>query len=303
MAITTTIRDLENFPSVSKTVTLDQVSVVPVDNEGDEIYVLSATPGAGVVKLGGGTISPVFVRDFKAGYLRSSGLKNPPFTVSASNNTLRISIDGGTLRAITLTSGNNLSGANVASDLQAQINALAAVGGLEALNNSYLSATVKFLNNKFLIVSGSISNTFTGVGRSSMQVLAGLTNDASVTLGLNIVSSSENIAALQAVETSLSSTYSSGGTLNVTASVGLVAGDAFMITNGTNKEYFVASGVTVSTIGISGSGLVNTYSGGSLVQKIFERDANADLASPYTTVDELTRFALRSIANQVNFAA
>lgn len=303
MAINETVKDLENYPNVSKTVTLDQVKVVPIDNEGDEIYVLSATPGTGVTKLGGGTINPIFVRDFKAGYARSSGLKNAPFTITTSNNTLRISIDGSTVRTITLSDGTSLTGDNVASDLQTQINALAGIGGLEELNLAFLGATVKFVNNKFLIVSGSISNTFTGVGKSSVQVLAGLTNDASVTIGFDIYTSSEDLAGLQVVETSVDTTYTSGGIINVTSTVGLSAGDAFMITNGTDKEYFVTSGVTSSTIGISGSGLSNTYSGGSLIQKIFEKDSESDLASPYTTVDELTRFALRSIANQINFAA
>lgn len=303
MAINETVRDLENFPNVSKTVTLDQSKVVPVDNEGDEIYVLSATPGTGVTKLGGGTINPIFVREFKAGYARSSGLKDAPFTITGTNNTLRISIDGGIVRTITLTNGTSLSGDNVAADLQAQINALGGVGGLEALNLAYLNATVKFINGKFLIVAGSISNTYTGVGRSSVQVLAGLTNDAATTIGFDIYTSSEAISALQAVETSVSSTYTSGGSLSVNSIVGLSAGDAFMITNGVDKEYFVASGISAGTIGISGSGLAHTYSGGSLVQKIFEKDANADLASPYTTVDEITRFALRSVANQINFAA
>lgn len=303
MAINETVRDLENFPNVSKTVTLDQSKVVPVDNEGDEIYVLSATPGTGVTKLGGGTINPIFVREFKAGYARSSGLKDAPFTITGTNNTIRISIDGSIVRTLTLTNGSNLTGDNIAADLQAQINALAGVGGLEALNLAFLNATVKFINNKFLIIAGSISNTFTGVGRSSVQVLPGLTNDAAVTLGFDIYTSSEVLSGLQTRETSVSTTYTSGGTINVTSTVGLAVGDAFMITNGTNKEYFVASGVGASTIGISGSGLVNTYSGGSLIQKIHEKDPDADIASPYLTVDELTRFALRSVANQINFAA
>lgn len=303
MAINETVKDLEQFPNVSKTVTLDQVKVVPVDNEGDEIYVLSASPGTGVTRLGGGTINPVFVREFRAGFARSSGLVSAPFDITASNNTLRISLDGSTVRTITLDEGSGLTGDNLAADLQTKINALAGIGGSEELNSAFLSCTVKFVNNKFLITSGSISNTYTGVGKSSVQVLAGLTNDASTTLGFNIYHSSEVLAGLQATVTSVSSTYAGGGVLNVVSTAGLAVGEAFMITNGTDKEYFVSSGITSSTIGISGSGLVSTYSGGSMIQKVFEKDPDGAIESPYGDVDSLTRFALRSVANQINFAA
>lgn len=302
MAITETVRDPENFPTKSKTISLDLQKIVPLDTEGDEIYIINSTPGTGITKLGGGTINPLFIREFKAGYSRSSGIPSAPFNISASNLNLQVSIDGSTLRTVVLATGTGLSGEDIAADLQAKINALAAVGQPEAGNLAFLNATVEFRNNKFLVVSGSMSNTYTGTGKSSVTISAGLTNSADETLGFDKPISSESLASKRAVETVLTSTYSSGTTLNVASTQDLSAGQAFTITDGTNREYFVASGTTSNTLTISGAGLANGYAADSIVQKIFERDPDGDLASPYTTVDAITRFALRSLANQIDFS-
>lgn len=303
MAITETIRDVENYPTKTKTVTLDLQKIVPIDNEGDEVYVVSAAPGTGSTnKVGGGAINPIFMREFKAGFARSSGFVNPPFTITSSNKNIRVSIDGSTYREIALEEGTGLTGDDIAADMQAKINALASVGGLEAGKVEFLSATVEFKNNKFAIVSGSISNTYTGVGKSSVKLLPGATNDISSTIGFNIYFNSEDLSGIQVSQTVLTSGYTSGTTLNVSSSTGLVAGNAFMLTDGTNKEYFVASGISTAVIEISGTGLANAYASGSLVQKIFERDPDSELASPYEDMDSLTRFALRSIANQTDFS-
>lgn len=301
MAINETVRDIENNPSKTKTVTLDLQKVVPLDNQGDEAYVLNSTSTA--AKIGGGTAAPIFVREFKAGYCQSSGFKNPPFNISGTNNTLKVSIDGSTARSITLTTGNGLTGDDIASDLQSKINALAGTGQLEDGNLAFLNATVEFINNRFRILSGSISNTYTGVGKSSVDVLAGDSNNATETLGFDKKVVSESMAGKQATETVLSSAYTSGGpTLTVESTTGLDAGYAFSIYDGTNREYFIASGVGANTIDIVGSGgLTYSYSGGAVVQRIFERDPISDLSSPYDTVDSIVRFSLRAIANQLDF--
>jgi len=301
MAINETIRDLEINLTKTKTVTLDLAKVVPLDNQGDEIYILSSVSTA--VKIGGGTALPIFVREFKAGYCQGSGFKSPPFTISGTNNALQVSIDGSVFRSIALASGNALTGEDVASDLQTKINALAGVGQLEANNLSFLNATVGFINNRFRLVSGAISNTYTGVGKSSADINAGVSNDASVTLGFDTKVVSEAMASKQATETILTSGYTGGASvLNVSATTGLAAGQPFSIYDGTNREYFVASGISSNTITISGAtGVANSYTTGTVVQRLFERDPIAAIPSPYQDVDSIVRFSLRSIANQLDF--
>lgn len=303
MSIVENLKDL-NLPLKTKTCTLDQSKIIPVDNNGDEIYILSATAGTGSIKFGGGTIDPIFVREFKAGYARSSGKVSAPFTFTSTNNSIQVSIDGSTFRSIVLATGTGLTGDIVAQDLQEKITAYAGIGQLEASNLSFLNATCEFTNNKFVIVAGSVSNTYVGTGKTSVKVAAGVSNDASVSLGFDKYVNTEDLSSKLATETTLSSSYTAGGvTFSVATTSGLAAGQAFSVYDGTNREYFVASGVTSSTIGISGTnGLTNSYASGAIIQKIFERDPDAGIESPYKTVDQITRFTLRSIGNQIDFS-
>lgn len=300
MAITETVRDIENYPNKTKTVVLDLQKVIPIDNEGDEVYVINSTTTA--LKQGSTAISQVFLREFKAGYVRSSGLKSPPFNIDGTNNTLRISIDGSTYRTITLSSGTGLSGDDIARDLESKITALAASGQLESGNTAYLNTTVDFQNNKFLVTAGSISNTFTGLGKSSVAVSSGLTNDATATLGLDINISSEVLASTLAVESALTTIYSGVGDLQVNNTSGLTAGQAFVIMDSINKEYFIASGIGANTITPFPNTILQTYPVGSLIQRIYERDPELPVATPYEDIDSIVRFALRGIANQIDFS-
>jgi len=299
MYITETVRDLENYPAKSKTVTLDLQKVMPADTEGDEVYVITSTPGVGISKIGGGTINPIFVRDYKAGFFKSSGKINPPFTVTSGVNTFNISIDGSPSVAIILTSGTGLTGEAIASDMQTQINALAASGTVSG-NLSFLNATAEFVNNSFLITAGSISNTYVGVGRSSVAITGGTTNDISVLLGLDKGTSSERLSSQRPLETVLTSSYTTGTSLAVGATSDFAAGQAFTITDGANREYFVASGIASSSITLHYA-LTNSYASGSVIQRIFERDPN-EAVTPYNSIDDIVKFALRSITNQIDFS-
>lgn len=302
MAITENLRDLSLGNNIQRQVTLDLVKVIPVDNEGDEVYATTATTTA-TSKIGtGGTISPSFLRQFKAGFAKSSGFKTPPFTVtSGSNDKLQVSIDGSTFREITLSPGIGLSGEDIADDLQTKLNALALTGGAEQGKQGFLNVLVEFKDNRFHIISGTVSDTYTGVGKSSVLVNSG-TNDVSATLGFDIPVESEVLATKRPTETKLATGYVSGTTLDVESVSDFQAGQAFTITDGANREYFIAAAIGSGDITISGSGLVNDYVAGSVVQKIFERDPSSDLASPYEDVDALIRFQLRMLANQISFS-
>src|SRR3989304_6889933 len=118
MAITESIKNL-SFPSVTdKEVTLDLEKAITTDSEGDERYILSATPGTTTLGVDAVAIDPLLIEYSKAGYVRSSGYKTPPFTITTSNNAFRISIDGSTFREIVLDSGVSLTGEDVEDDIQ-----------------------------------------------------------------------------------------------------------------------------------------------------------------------------------------
>ncbi len=308
MAISELLRNLESYPSKTKTVVLDLQKVIPIDNNGDEIYVISATPSpTTMVGIGGGSINPVFIREFKSGYCKSSGFKNPPYTVTSGNSKLRVSIDGSSYYEITLSSGSGLTGEDVARDLQTQITAIGGDGASEEGNAAFLNTSVKYENGRFVVIAGSVSNTFTGVGKSSVQILPGTSGDASATLGFDIPVVSELIASSTATETVLVSGYTAntGNTLVVDSVQDLSTGMAFTISDGTNREYFVASGIVGNSIYFSSatvSGLSNSYAIGSIIQKIFERDADSDLASPHVDIDAIVRFALQGIGSQIDFS-
>lgn len=303
MAITETVKDIELNPSVSLTATLDMNKVVLVDSEGDEKYVLTCVTSA--TAAGGASISDIYIRDFKMGYSKSSGFKNPPFTISATNNTLQVSIDGSTPRSITLDSGSGLSGDDIATDIQAKIAALAAAAALEEGNLAFLNCTVLFQEGQLIIMSGSLSNTYTGAEKSSVSVTAGATNDASVTLGFNIPVESEALSSKRAAESTLASAFTASGTTLLLNSVeDMNAAEAYTITDGTNREYFIVDTVTSggAQLSVASGAITNSYASGSVVQRIFERDASADLASPVEDIDSIYRFGLKSLANQMDFS-
>ncbi|RKZ96615.1 MAG: hypothetical protein DRQ40_00455 [Gammaproteobacteria bacterium] len=304
MAITETVKDIELNPSISKTATLDMDKVVLVDSEGDEKYVLTCTTTA--TAAGAEAISDIYIRDFKIGYSKSSGFKNPPYTITSSTNQILVSIDGSTFRPIILEVGSGLTGNNIAEDLQEKISAHAAAAALEEGNLSFLNCTVIFENGRITILSGSLSNTYTGLGRSSVNVVAGLLNDASVTLGFDIPTESESLSSERAVESTLASSFTaSGTTLLLTSVEDMNADEAYTITDGANREYFIVDTVTSggAQLTVAANSIINDYASGSIVQRIFEKDASSDLASPIEDIDAIYRFGLKSLANQMDFSS
>jgi hypothetical protein len=306
MAITESIRNL-SFPSITdKEVTLELEKSITTDSEGDERYLLSAIPGTTTLGVEGASIDPLLIEFSKAGYVRSSGFKTPPFTITSVNNTFRISIDGSTFRDIILDSGVSLTGQDVEDDMQVKINALAATGGVEEGNIAFLNSIVTFVGGKFEIISGSLSKTYTGVNKSSVAILPGLTNDVTVTLGMDLLISSEELASKVVAEAFLtgatSETIDGEVVIPVDDVTELSEGLAYTIYNGSDRHYFIATSISGnSLITHSGSVPTATYSGGALVQNIFERDPDLGITSPYESVDDLLRALVRSIAVQIDF--
>ena len=95
MVVNVSVFDLQNFPDNPKTVTIDHLQVVPLGGGGDEKWVLSSSTIA--TASGSTTIQDIFIQDMKIGYSMSNGFDQGPFTVTGTQNTLQVSIDGSTL--------------------------------------------------------------------------------------------------------------------------------------------------------------------------------------------------------------
>ncbi|MBD3260702.1 MAG: hypothetical protein GF334_03360 [Candidatus Altiarchaeales archaeon] len=313
MAVNVTVRDIVNFPGgTAKTITLDIAQVVPNGGspEGDEIWVMSATTTA--TASGGGSIQNIFKNEMKRGFIRGVPPDNSLLTIGA-NYQLKVAIDEaiGNGVDVTLAQGSNLLPEDVAQDLEDKIRAEAEIGqgGAKAGNLSYLNAQVRFVNGVFRIESGTVSDRYTGSGRSSVVLAApDLGTDARETLGLHITSSSEQLALRQVVETPLTSAYTSGDTLTVGSTDGLTAGDAFQVTDGANATTALVSGTESASVlrftAVSGAGLglENSFAEGAILKRLDILEG-AEPVSVVRNVDQLYRFAIDSIVNQIDFSA
>ena len=109
--------------------------------------------------------------------LDAAGLAAFPFTIDAANDTFSVSVDGTTSAPVQLTNGSFASAADIATEMQTQINADANLTG------AGLSVSVAFdtINNRFEITSAS-----TGLGSSAgiSSASAGAVADLGLAVGL-----------------------------------------------------------------------------------------------------------------------
>lgn len=318
MAVNVTVRDIVNFPGgTPKTITLDITQIIPAGGspEGDEIWVSSATTTA--TASGALAIQDVFKNEMMRGFLRGIPPSSTLIDVGA-NSRFKIAIDEaiGSGVDITLDTGNNVLAMDVAQDIETKIRALALIGegGAKQGNLSYLNAQVRFVNGVFSIESGTVTEKFTGSGRSSVEIDAPSTGtDIRTTLGLHIIVSSEILAARQLAETALAADYSSGDIISVDSAAGFASGESLQVRDATNSQVVVISGAGVSdglpaadirfvTQSGASTGLATTYSGGAQVRKFHPIDV-ANPVSAINTMDQLYRFQIDSMVNQIDFSA
>jgi hypothetical protein len=253
----------------------------------------------------------------KRGFLRGI----PPATALLdipADAGFKVAIDAliGTGVDIVLTEGTNLLSNDVAQDIENQIREEAEIGGGggKVGNLSYLNVQVRFFNGVFSIESGTVTDTFTGPGRSSVVIAApDLGTDIRETLGLHLIVSSELLAARQLAETALASDYSVGDIVEVISTAGFNAGESFQIRDTDNAQLVLISGAGVSdgltasqirfvTVSGEGLGLSNVFSTGAQIRKFHPIDT-PDPVSAVSTVDQLYRFAIDSTVNQIDFGA
>ena len=303
MAVNVSVFDLVNFPSNPKTVTVDLTELVPAGNSGEDTWVFSAITSA--TASGGASIQRLYLSNTKFGWIRSSGLKQGPFSITAGQKHLKVAIDEGISNAIEVelsTSASLISGEAVAKDLQSKISAAASSGGAKEGNLAYLNVAVKFSNGYFQIISGTASDRYTGVDRSSVAVADGVTTTGLASeLGLDIVFSTHTIAGDPPSVTSLASNYTSGTGLTVTTAGIVSEADCVAITDGSNLEFRGVESSVGTSVTLS-SGLANTYSSGSLVQVLKLQDPTGQPSPAYSNVDDVIKHAIASVANQIDFS-
>lgn len=326
MAISINVQDLENYPGTVKRVSIDLESVVPLNMEGDEQFVLSASTSAYSDNTTRTAIQDLYVTELRSGWCKSSGFagSSGKFYVDDTHKTMRVRIDatvsgtdGSGYYDVTLTPNEDstpITGEVIASELETNIRALA--GSLNTADtgfySAYRNASVEYQNGKFWIISGSISPYYSGNNRTSVVVASGTTNDCSEVLGFDLPTTSYTLSNVAVKETLLTADYTVGdSTLTVNTGTGATAGRVFMITDGDNIDYFTAlSGTTDSSIVVATNasnnydGIINNYTASKAkLQLMREQDPESVPTNWYTSIDQLVRFGIKTISNQIDYSS
>lgn len=311
MATTITVYDLEENPDNSKTLTIDQKSVLPVGAEGDEKWVLSFVTSAYSDIDASTSIQDIYVQEIKTGWLKSSGFVGTggKFTIGSNSKLLKITLDASIGYEITLDEGTNMTAQAIAEDMENKIRDLTVAAGYTL---AYMNASVEYMGGKFWIISGSVSPYYTGSTRSSVKVEKVGGDICYETLGFDLFIDSQTIAETSVKEAMLAIDYNLNSTpLTIDGGTDATTGDCFMIYDGTNKDYFTAISGTTSTVIVVCTHDNNKYVGidhsyttsGTKVQRLREQDPDQAPAAYYDTVDAVTRWGIKSIANQIDYSA
>jgi hypothetical protein len=317
MAITFNTQDLQNYPGVNKTVSIDLTNIVPAGYEGDEQIVLVASTSAYANNTDRISIPNFYVTEAKSGWLKSSGLRGGSFPLTASGNSFRIKLDatvsgsdssGWYTIALDHADGVQRSGDLIAADMEDKIRALAnslAVADV-GFTMAYENCSVEFENNRFKIVSGSVSEFYNGLERSSVAVASGITNDCTVMLGFDLYVSSEQIAGIDIREALITTDLPTGsGTFFIQTGTSLVAGDPIAITNGVNTpEYTIVQNVMGdSQVTVSPTFTRNYTAYKAKIQRLRMQDPENQPMSPYDSIDDIARHAIKHITSQIDYSS
>ena len=326
MAINVDSQDLENYPGIVKRITVDLKNFVPIGNEGEEVFTLSSTTSAYSDNTERTSIQDLYITDMVAGWCKSSGFPGSAgkFSIDDTHKSLKVRMDatvsgtdGSGFYTVILTPNEDqtpVSGELVAADLELQIRAIADIleTGDVGFSGSYRDASVEYKNGKFWIVSGSIGSYYAGTARSSVIVEEADSNDCSAVLGFDLSTTSYALYNAAVKETLLNSIYTADtDTLSVNTGMGASAGMSFMITDGVNTDYFTAlSGTTDSSIKVATEstnnyiGVTNPYStNGARIQLLREQDPEGVPTAWYTSLDQLIRYGIKVMANQIDYSS
>lgn len=312
MATNVTVRDLENYPDNFKTITVDQSTLVPTGARGDEKWVNSFTTTAYSDNTNLTAIQDIYVREFKAGWYKSSGLVSGPFIIQSGRQWLGVKIDANNTYYIQL-DASTYGGDSLASQIEEKIRAVPTTSGTWNTGDdvlAYENAIVDYVNGKFIIVSGNVGEFYTGVNRSSVAITASGADTLFSYLSFKLGVSSESLSTNLSTQTMLGTSYTvSGATLVLASDIGFVAGDSAYITNGTTSDYFTVisgSGVTwtVPNVATNGfNGIANSYTTGEAkVMRLRFQDPDQEPVCYHDTIDSIVRWGIASLVNQIDFS-
>lgn len=316
MATTVTVRDLDNYPGVSKTITVDQATLVPVGYDGDEQWVLTFRTSAFSDNTLRTPIQDIFVREVKCGWLKSSGLVElEGYATSASSKSLKVKLDDSN-QYYTISIAEGESGVNTIADaIESAIQAIPTTSGIGWSESddelAYKNAMVEFKDGKFYIMSGTFSKHYTGSTRSSVQVDEVLGDTMYYDLGFDLNIDSQTIASTGISEALVNQAYTTGDSiLYVDRIMTAVSGSCGVITDGDNTDYFQILGVnglelTVPTSGTNGFvSITNNYDADkSKVQILKYQDPDSFPVPTHRTVDAIIRWGINSMVNQIDFSS
>ena len=329
MALTISTQDLINYPGNIKSVSVDNAAIVPVGEGGDEKYVQKISTTAYSNNTDRTAISDLYITDFKIGWARSSGFTGAggKYALSSSACKLYTKIDStvsGTTTVsgvagfyeieLTHSSGTPVSGEVIAEDLQTKIRAIASslVTADVGYSIAYKNVSVEYKNSKFWIASGSVGNSYVGANRTSVKIEGVPGDGAYDILGFNLSMDSEEMAGVVIEETYLNGSCPAGtGTITIGSDINVAVGDALMIKDETNTDYFTAvsgtTGVTVSvpTLATNGfDGISNTYvSGAAKIQILKEQDPNGHPTGWCTDIDSIVRHGIKVFTHEIDYSS
>lgn len=322
MALNVDTQDLVNYPGTNKRVSVDIDSLVPTGYEGDEQIVMVVSTTAYSDNVNRTAIQDLYITEAKSGWLKSSGFKGSVFQLDDTHDRFKIALDttisgynGSGWYDVVLEEDDaaNLPGTDVAEDMETKIRAIPDGvqwnTGDNGLIMAYKNCSVEFNSGKFKIISGSISDSYVGLDKSSVAVISGTTNNCLTMLGLDLTISSSDLAAVQVREAELIQNYPNGGdyvNLYTSGGTGAAAGDAMAITDGSNTDYFIIATKEVATghyTVVSGS-ITNSYSANSAkVQLLRMNDPEFEPTSAYGTVDAIGRYGIKNMVNQIDYSS
>ena len=314
MATNVTVYDLVNYPDNGKTVTVDQLTVVPIGYEGDEQWVMSFITTAYSNNTDRTAIQDIYVQDIRSGWFKSSGLVTGPYVVSSGAKTLGIKIDTSASPYYVQLAEGVYGGDSLADELEGKIREIPTTqsgifGSDDAL--AYKNASVNYKDNKFYVISGNFSSSYTGTYKSAVQITASGVDTLFDILGFDLGTNSESLAGTAFKETLVAVNYTSGAaSLYVSSATGLAVGNCIAVTDGSNIDYtpiLAISGtiLTVPTVGTNGfAGIGHNYDASvSKVQLLRLGDPDAVPAPYHYDVDSVVRWGIMSIANQIDFSS
>lgn len=329
MALNVDTQDLQNYPGNVKRVSIDHSAVVPTGEEGDEKYVQSISTTAYSNNTDRTAISDLYITDFKIGWTKSSGFTGAggKYALSSSAYKLYTKVDATTSGTTTVSGvagfyeielthsdGTPISGETIAIDMQAKIRALAdsLVTADTGYSIAYKNVSVEYKNSKFWIVSGSVGNLYSGANRTSVKIEEVPGDGAYDILGFNLAISSEEMDSVVIEETYLNGSCPAGtGSITIGSDINVAIGDALMIRDETNTDYFTAisgtTGVTVNvpTLATNGfAGISNTYvSGAAKIQILKEQDPNGCPTGWFTDIDGIVRHGIKVFTHEIDYSS